>query len=421
MSLAMVVGTIVGSGIYVLPAQVAPFGANLVLAFVLTGAGTFLLALCMARLAGALPGGPYSHVASAFGDRAAFIAMWSSMLSQVTGAAATAIAVGGAIGVAVPALASPVSITVIGLVTLLVLALVQSRGARSAGRVQVTAALIKLVPLVLVLLLVLLLVARGGSVQPLAPVPLTLTATIAAAALMLFAFTGFEAGTISANVTDNAQESVPSATIRGTAFVAMLYLAATLAVLWLLPSAIAAASPTPIADAIAPSFGPSARTLVALVGAVSALGTCNALILLSVEVARALANAGDLPASFAAIDSNGVSRRSLVAAVLLAMAMVAGSVSENFLSAFNFVALVSAVGALVLYLACAAVAWRLQVVGAAVAVPALLYSVAMFWGSGGEAVLWAALLAVAGLPIRWFSRRASARAEQAAAPPEPVA
>ncbi len=119
MSLAMVVGTIVGSGIYLLPAQVAPYGPNLIVAFLLTGAGTFLLALSMARLAGALPGGPYSHIASAFGDRAGFLAMWSSMLSQVTAAAATAIAVGGAIGEAFPGTRSPLSVTLIGIVTLL--------------------------------------------------------------------------------------------------------------------------------------------------------------------------------------------------------------------------------------------------------------------------------------------------------------
>ena len=336
----------------------------------------------MARLARALPGGPYSHITSAFGDRAGFLAMWSSMLSQVTAAAATAIAVGGAIGVAFPAIRSPLSVTVIGVMTLLLLGAVQSRGARSAGRVQVTASLIKLFPLILVLILVLALVGRGGSVQPLAAVPLSLSATVAAAALMLFAFTGFEAGSISANVTDRSQELVPAATINGTAFVAVLYLGATLAVLWLLPSAIAAASPTPIADAIAPSLGPSARTLVALVGAISALGTCNALILLAVETARALAFAGDLPKSFAETDRNGVARHGLFASILLAMLMVAGSMSEDFLATFNFVALVSAVGALVLYLACAAAAWRLRVVGAVIAVPALIYSARDVLGLG---------------------------------------
>ncbi|GAA4018127.1 amino acid permease [Sphingomonas swuensis] len=416
MSLAMVVGTIVGSGIYLLPAQVAPFGINLVAAFVLTGLGTFLLALSMARLAGALPGGPFSHVAAAFGDRTAFVALWSSMISQVMGVAATAIAVGGALGVAIPALRSPWSVTIIGVATIAILALVQSRGARSAGRVQVTAALIKLVPLLVVVILALLLLASGGTPQPLAPVPLGLAGTLAAAALMLFAFTGFEAGTISANVTDRSQELVPSATIRGTAFVALLYLFATVAVLWLLPSAVAASSPTPIADAIAPSLGASAQTLVALVGAISALGTCNALLLLSVEILRALANAGDLPQSLAVTDANGVARRGLWLSALLAAIMVLGSVSENFLATFNFVALVSAVGALVLYLACAAAAWRLKVTGAVIAVPAILYSLAMFYGSGMEAVAWGIVLALAGLPLRWLSRRTIREAAPAASP-----
>ena len=57
MSMAMVVGTMVGSGIYLLPTTLAPYGYNLVIAFLLTGFGTMCLAYCLARLAAAIPGG----------------------------------------------------------------------------------------------------------------------------------------------------------------------------------------------------------------------------------------------------------------------------------------------------------------------------------------------------------------------------
>ena len=57
MSAAMVVGTMIGSGIYLLPTTLAPYGYNLVIAFLVTGFGTMCLAYCLARLAAAIPGG----------------------------------------------------------------------------------------------------------------------------------------------------------------------------------------------------------------------------------------------------------------------------------------------------------------------------------------------------------------------------
>ncbi len=62
MSAAMVVGTMIGSGIYLLPTTLAPFGPNLVLAFAITIAGTMCLALAFARLAGRIAGGPFVYV-----------------------------------------------------------------------------------------------------------------------------------------------------------------------------------------------------------------------------------------------------------------------------------------------------------------------------------------------------------------------
>ena len=77
MSAAMVVGTMIGSGIYLLPTTLAPYGYNLVIAFVLAGFGTMCLAFALARLAASMPGGPFVYVTQAFGETAAFVTLWS--------------------------------------------------------------------------------------------------------------------------------------------------------------------------------------------------------------------------------------------------------------------------------------------------------------------------------------------------------
>src|SRR5215211_1604416 len=88
MSGAMVVGTMIGSGIYLLPTTLAPYGPNLLIAFLVTISGTMCLAFAMARLAARIPGGPFNYVRSAFGETAAFVTLWSYLVSQWTGVAA---------------------------------------------------------------------------------------------------------------------------------------------------------------------------------------------------------------------------------------------------------------------------------------------------------------------------------------------
>jgi len=135
------------------------------------------------------------------------------------------------------------------------------------------------------------------------------------------------------------------------------------------------------------------------------IGTGNALILISVEVARAIANAGDMPPMFARTNANGVATGSLLTAAAIGILLVAASMSDSFVEAFAFISLVSAIGALVLYIVCAAAAWKLRAVPALFGLVAILYSLAMFYGSGLEPVLWAGALMLAGLPVRWFSRK----------------
>ncbi len=407
MSAAMVVGTMIGSGIYLLPTTLAPFGPNLVVAFAITIAGTMCLAIAFAKLASRLPGGPFVYVRSAFGDTAAFVTMWSYIISQWTGVAAVAVAVAGAIGFVIPAAGSGVGLTIVALGTIAILTLVNLTGARSAGWVQLGATLIKIIPLIAVVLLVAVRFGTSQPVEAFAPVPITIAGIAAAAALMLFSLTGFESATVVANVTENSTDTVPRATIYGTGFTGLIYLAATVAALFLLPSALAANSSAPFADAIAPILGPGAGALVAIIAAISAFGTCNALLLLSAEVGRSLAVAGDLPPLFRRTNTVGAPTGSILVGAGVATLLVFASSTESFVTVYVFIALVSTVASLVLYAVCAAAALKLKVMGGAVVVAllALLYAVAMFFGAGLEATLWGLGLALVGLPIRWLSRR----------------
>jgi APA family basic amino acid/polyamine antiporter len=424
MSLAMVVGSMIGSGIYLLPTTLAPYGYNLVIAFLLTGFGTMCLAFAMARLAAVIPGGPFVYVTEAFGETVAFVTLWSYVISQITGVAAVSVAAAGALGHVYPSVASGPGLIAVALGSIAVLLAVNLRGARSAGALQIVATLIKIVPLIAVVVFVAMHFATGQRIEPLAPTPLGIGPITIAGALMLFSLTGFEAAVVTANVTRDSTSTVPVATIAGTGFTAIIYLLSTVATLMLLPSALAASSGAPFADAIAPILGSVAGMLVAVIAAISAFGTGNSLLLFSAEISRTLAIARDLPPVFRKANRAGAPVGALLICSAIAALLVLASSSKNFVALYVFITLVSTVAALVLYGMCAAAALKLKVTGRwmVIAVIAIVYSFAMFVGAGLEATLWGFGLAIAGLPVRFISRwlNGSSRAAVASptAPPE---
>ncbi|QNM83540.1 APC family permease [Sphingomonas sabuli] len=428
MSMAMVVGTLIGSGIFLMPAVLAPYGPNIPFAWMISIGGTFCIAYCLAQLARRIPGGPVAYMTSAFGEFPAYFAVWSYIITIWAGIAAVALAMAGALSYVFPATGTSGGIFVLSAGSVLLLAALNLIGVRTAGRVQVIATLIKIIPLALVILFVAGNVGTGEPLQPLAATPITGAGIIGAASLTLFSLTGFEVGAITAPVTENAERNIPRAQIWGVAFTGLLYLAATMAVLWVLPSEVVAQSKAPFADAITPVLGPIAGVLVAIIVAISAFGANNALMLGGAEILHSIAKQGDLPPAFARLRPNGVPAAAIIASTVVSITLLAVSSAPSFVEIYAFVSLVSAIGALLLYALCSAAAIKLKRTGGGLgtmlAVIAIVYAIAMFFGAGWKATSWGIALALTGIPIRWISRRLwpiPPAADGRAAPAEPAA
>ncbi|WP_396335784.1 amino acid permease [Chromobacterium haemolyticum] len=150
MCTALVVGNMIGSGVFLLPASLAPFGGVSMIGWLLTAAGAICLALVFARLAAILPkeGGPYAYIHEAFGGFAGFWIAWGYWIALWAGNAALAVAATSYMQVFFPVLghdnllAGVFAISLIWIVTW-----INSRGARSSGLVAVTTTLLKLLPL----------------------------------------------------------------------------------------------------------------------------------------------------------------------------------------------------------------------------------------------------------------------------------
>jgi APA family basic amino acid/polyamine antiporter len=403
--------------VFLLPTTLAPYGVNTLVAWVVTIGGMMCIAYAFSLQAAVDPGGPHSYVKRAFGEQTAFLTSWSYLVSQWSSVAAVAVAVAGALAHVWKPLAAPGLIAPIAVVAIASLLAVNLRGVRSAGVMQIVTVAIKIIPLVLVVGIVAWRYGSKTPVEALAPVQLTISGVATAGALMLFAMTGFEVSTVAAAKSRDPTRTVPFATMVGTGLVGVIYVGSVTAVMLLLPVAIAASSSAPFADAIEPILGNVAGIVVAIIAAISAFGTCNALLLLSAEVGRSIAGARDLPPLFRRTNAAGVPIGSLLVGAAVAALLVLASTAHGFVAIYIFIALVSTVASLVLYVMCAAAALKLKVARgwAVVAALGLVYANARLFGDGLEATLWGLVLAAAGLPVRWLSRRFST-----IPPPEPA-
>ena len=223
MATALVIGNMVGSGVFGLPSSLASTGPISLLAWGFTGVGALLLALVFANLGRAYPqtGGPYAYTRRAFGDFAGFWTAWGYWIAAWAGNAAIAVIFVSYGSVFWPRLATDnVTAFAVGLSVIWLLTLVNIAGVRETGRVQVVTTVLKFVPLLLIGVIGLFYM-RSGNFTPFDPNHVSLVghwhAISFAATLTLWAFLGLESATIPAEEVKDPERTLPRATIFGTA------------------------------------------------------------------------------------------------------------------------------------------------------------------------------------------------------------
>ena len=411
MALALVMGNVIGAGIFLLPAALAPLGANAIYGWGLTIAGAMCIGWVLAQLAARMEGGPYAYVRKASGDLPAFLMMWAYWISIWTAIPTIAIAAISYLSSIVPVLGQPIVAPLGAVAALWVLTFVNMRGARTAGWVQLATTVLKLLPLIAVALVAAVLFAEAREPALRADVPVSTGAIAAAAALAVFAMLGIEAATLPADKIENPKRTVPLATLAGTAAVGLIYFAAFAAILFLLPSEQIANSPAPFADAIVPALGPGAGAAVAVFAAISALGALNGWILCSGEVPLTLARDGVFPRWFGVTSGPGTPVRAQLLSSVLATLLIASNYTRSLTGLFTFMLLIATVAALFLYVGCTLAALRMvfrgQLAGTVLvltAVAGLAFTIFAFWGAGGEATMWGVALLATGFPVYFLMR-----------------
>jgi APA family basic amino acid/polyamine antiporter len=414
--LALVVGNVVGTGIFLLPAALAPYGANAVAGWLVTIAGCLCLAQVFAALARALPeaNGPYDYIRPALGAPAAFFVMWSYWISTWVTNAAVAIGAVSYLSSLAPGFFQPFYAGPLTAAAFVILfTWIATRGAKASGEVQVATTILKLLPLIAVVALAaIVLGGQGEAVGGLAPAPLQPSSVAAAATLTLWAMLGLESATLPSGRVRDPQRTVPRATLAGTFLVGILYLLVTWAVFLLLPTEEAARSSAPLADLVGRYWGSGFANLIALFAAISALGALNGWVFIQGEVPLALARRGVFPAAFAGLNRHGTPVVGHLLGCVLSCALIATNLNRGIAKLFEFMILLATAATLVLYLLAALSALVLRRRGelrgplvVATATGGTLFALWTFYGAGLEATLWGMALLTSGVPVYLAMRR----------------
>jgi basic amino acid/polyamine antiporter, APA family len=420
---ALVVGNMIGSGIFLLPASLAAValvsGSGSLLAWALTGLGAMLLAAVFATLGRAYPrtGGPYVFAHRAFGNFIGFQTAWGYWIAAWAGNAAIAIAFTGYLTVFWTSLAnSKIAMAGVTIALVWLLTLVNILGVRETGIVQLVTTVLKFVPLLLIGI-VGLFYMQADNFTPFAPNGLGTGngmwgGITAAAALTLWAFIGLESATVPAEEVKNPEKTIPRATVLGTLVTTLVYIVATVAIIGIVPLGRLADSSSPFAAAASTMFGGAWGKVVAAVALISVFGCLNGWILIQGRVPLAAAKDGLFPERFARVHGHrGTPVFGLVVSSLLISALILMNYSKGLVDQFTFIILLATLTTVVPYAFAAAaevylfitererfVARRL-IRPTIVATLGFAYAIFAIWGIGWDIIGKGFLLLMVGIPV----------------------
>ncbi len=431
----LVVGSIVGTGVFTMPAVLAGAGTMGILVLAVIAVGAMLLAVLFGQLTRRIPnsdGGLYAYSRHEFGDFAGYLVGWCYWIQAWAGNAAIVASwvfyVDALFGLNNPSGMTNWGIALLGL---WVPAIVNLAGVRQMAWFQNVTVVLKFLPLLFVGVVGWFFVdnanfgpfnASGGSLY---------TATGIAAGVALFSFIGVEAAAVTAKRVKNPRVNVGRASLIGTAVSAMLYVLVTAAVMGLVPQGKLATTGSPFVDAFQTMFSGNAWAgkFIAAIAVISGIGALNGWTLIVTETSRAMAQDDLFPKPFAWTDRNGTAWFGIVVGTVLpSLLMLWRYTSTSGLTVFTYLVNLTVVTVAIPYFFSALaqltylVSRRRRVQGwqlardLAVAGTGILFSMWVTFAAGYQVVYQALVVILGGMVLYAFLNARRQRLGQASEP-----
>ncbi len=403
----MVAGNMMGSGVFMLPANLAAIGSIALLGWIITCVGAVALALTFAKLAAIDPaaGGPYAYARKAFGDYMGYQTNLIYWLANVVGNVGLAVAGIGYLTHFFPGLKDPWTFALSQILIIWLLTYANLLGPKLVGRIQSVTTIIALIPIMGMALLGWFWFNRdvymagwnvtgGGDISA---VSATLNFT-------LWAFIGVESASVSAGVVKNPRRNVPIATVSGVVLAAVCYVLSSSVIMGMIPNKALIVSSAPFADAARLALGDTAANIVALCAAVGCLGSLAGWTLLVGQSAKAAADDGLFQNVFARVNRKNVPAAGLVIVAGLMTLQVLATMSPTASQQFGKLASIAVIMTLLPYIySCISI----KVLGyremppnqyagyVVIGLIGAIYSLAALLGSDGEQTRWSLIFVIA--------------------------
>ncbi|WP_088840692.1 amino acid permease [Listeria sp. ILCC797] len=377
---ALVIGNMIGSGIFMLPRQMAEVASPLaiLLAWSITGLGVLMIALVFGNLAVRRPdltSGAQSHAYALFKNQnakqmAGFIAVWSYWVANWAGNVSIITSFAGYLSVFFPILNSTDTLVQIGgfelaegqLVTFFVcsvllwgVAFIISRGVSAAGKINLIATIAKVIGFFLFIIVAVFAfqsAKMGAFYHPVYDANGLenglLSQVNKAAIVTLWAFIGIESAMMFAGRAKSGR-TIQAATISGLVISVLLYISISVLTLGLIPKEQLLGSASPLADALNSVIGSGGSAVMAVLALICLFGSTIGWIMLSSEAPHQAAKNGLFLPYLKKVNQNGTPVRALVLTCLASQLFILSTLSGSIAVAYDFVVKVSTLAFLVQY------------------------------------------------------------------------
>jgi APA family basic amino acid/polyamine antiporter len=412
-SLSLVMGNMIGSGIFLLPASMAAYGVNGIAGWIFSFLGALLLAILLGRLSVFYPdaaGGPYAYTLQTWGRFPAFIVAWSYWTSIWFANAAIVVALLGYLSIFFPLLGNSIpAVVAAGWFFLLSFTWLNTRGIQLVGKIQLLMTVLKIAPLLLVGIVGLFYINYN---QINLALMWDFDALTASVTLTFFAFLGLESATITGDKISNSQTMVKKATIYGTIITSVIYLLSSFAVMALLGQDKLANSATPFADASAIFLGPSARFFIAAAAVLATAGALNGWTLLQGHIPMAAAKDGLFPQIFKKVNQHGAPTLGIITTTAITSLLLLFNYIKDLVSVFTLAISLSTLAVMIPYIfSIGAYLFhiRQKQIRQKTAIPlAAACAIFLIWvmkGYGWETILLGIVFILSGIPFYLFTNK----------------
>jgi arginine:agmatine antiporter len=333
----LVAGNMIGTGVFLLPVNLAQVGSISIFGWVIATVGVAALGIVFAKLGELNPqqGGPYAYARDFLGPYAGFQTNYVYWFGNWIGNVAIAVAAVGYLAELVP-INGPVMTVCVTAGVIWLLTFANILGPRMVGALEAWTMALAIIPILAIALFGWFwfdssTFMAGWNVSG----ESNASAISRAASMALWAYMGIESASVSAGVIENPKRNVPLATMIGLGLAAVVYVLSSSVIMGMLPNEELRTANAPFAEAARLAIGAPGAIIISVCAVLKSIGSLGGWMLLVGQSAKAASDDGMFPRIFGKLNGNGVPGVGLIIVGVLMTIVVFATMSPSVAQQFN--------------------------------------------------------------------------------------